>query len=73
MSRLLGIDASTSAVRVAVIRTSYRRVSIEALAEIDVAAMGGSEVEAVRAVAGAVKAEGVAVVLSGERSLYRRI
>jgi general secretion pathway protein L len=73
MSRLLGIDASASAVRVAVIRTSYRRISIEALAEIDVAAMGGSEVEALRAVAGAVKAEGVAVVLSGERSLYRRI
>ncbi len=73
MSRLLGIDASERAVRVAVIRTSYRRVSIEALAEIDVGAMGGSEVEALRAVAGTVKAEGVAIVLSGERSLYRRI
>src|SRR5215831_18652613 len=73
MSRLLGIDASARAVRVAVIRTSYRRVAIEALSEIDVGAMGGSEVEALRAVAGTVKPEGVAVVLSGERSLYRRL
>ncbi|HVY48697.1 MAG TPA: pilus assembly protein PilM [Minicystis sp.] len=72
MSRLLGIDASKDAVRVALVRTSYRRVAIEALAEVDVASVG-SELEAVRALAGPLKPEATAVVLSGEKTFFRKL
>jgi len=45
MSRLLGIDAGKNAVRTVVIRSSYKRVTLEALGEVTIAS-AGSEIEA---------------------------
>lgn len=72
MARLLGIDATKTTVRVALLHTSYRSIEIEALGEADVAA-SGSEVEAIRAAVGALRADATAISISGERSFYRRI
>lgn len=71
-SRLLGIDASRNVVRTAIVRSAYKRVTIEALGEVTIAS-AGSEVEAIRAAVGALKPDSVAIALSGERSFYRRI
>src|SRR5271170_7616142 len=51
MSRLLGIDATRTTVRAAVVRTAYRKVMLEAFGEADVA-WAGSEAEAIRLAAG---------------------
>ncbi len=72
MARLLGIDATKSAVRAAVVRTSYRRVTLEAFGEADIA-WAGSEIEAIRAAVGGIKPDACAVAISGERSFYRRL
>lgn len=72
MSKLLGIDAGKSVVRVALIRASYRRIAVEALGEATVAE-AGSEAEAIRAAVGALRPDAVAIALSGERSFYRRL
>ena len=72
MARLLGIDATKNSVRVALVRTSYRRVAIEALGEAEVA-WSGSEVEALKAAVGAAKCDAAAIALSGEKSFYRRL
>jgi general secretion pathway protein L len=72
MSRLLGIDAGKSVVRVALIRTAYRKVAVEALGEATVAD-AGSEAEAIRAAVGLIRPDGAALSLSGERSFYRRL
>jgi general secretion pathway protein L len=72
MARLLGIDATKTMVRAALVRTSYRRVTIEALGEADVAS-AGSEAEAIRAAVGIHRPDAAAMALSGERSFYRRI
>jgi len=72
MARLLGIDATKTTVRVATVRTSYRRVMLEAFGEADIA-WAGSEVEAIRIAAGGQKADGCAIALAGERSFYRRL
>lgn len=72
MSRLLGIDATKTTVRVALLRTSYRKVTLEALGEADIAA-AGSEAEAIRVAVGTIKPDAAAVALSGEKSFYRRI
>jgi len=72
MARLLGIDASKTVVRTALVRTSYRRVTLEALGEADVAT-AGSEMEALRAAVGALRPDASAISLSGERSFYRRL
>lgn len=71
-SRLLGIDASRNVVRTAILRSAYKRVTIEALGEVTIAS-AGSEVEAIRAAVGALKPDSAAIALSGERSFYRRI
>jgi general secretion pathway protein L len=72
MARLLGIDATKTSVRTAIVRTSYRRVALEALGEADVA-WAGSEALAIRAASGGVRADACAIALSGERSFYRKI
>lgn len=72
MSRLLGIDATKTTVKVALLHTSYRKVTLEALSEVDVAS-AGSEVDAIRAAVGALRPDAVSIGLSGERSFYRRI
>jgi general secretion pathway protein L len=71
MARLLGIDATKTSVRIAVIRTSYRRITLEALAEAHVG--DGGEAAAIRAAAGTLKPDAAAIALSGERSFYRRL
>ncbi|WP_437634972.1 type IV pilus biogenesis protein PilM [Sorangium sp. So ce854] len=72
MHRLLGIDAGKSVVRAALIRTTYRRVFVEALGEVAVTD-GVSEAEAIRAAVGLLRPDGAAIALSGERSFYRRL
>ncbi|WP_437876612.1 pilus assembly protein PilM [Sorangium sp. So ce513] len=72
MHRLLGIDAGKSVVRAALIRTTYRRVFVEALGEVAVTD-GVSEAEAIRAAVGLHRPDGAAIALSGERSFYRRL
>jgi general secretion pathway protein L len=72
MSRLLGIDASKSSVRVAVLHTSYRKLTLESLAEVDIATVG-SEVLAIRAAIAGIKPDAAAIALSGEKSFYRRL
>lgn len=72
MARLLGIDAGKSVVRVALIRTAYRRVFLEALGEASIAD-AGSEAEAIRAAVGVVRPDGAAIAVSGEKSFYRRL
>jgi general secretion pathway protein L len=72
MSRLLGIDAGKNVVRTAVIRSSYKRVTLEALGEVTVTS-SGSELEAIKAAVGAIKPDACAIALTGERSFYRRI
>jgi general secretion pathway protein L len=72
MARLLGIDATKTTVRVALIRTSYRKVVLEAVGEADIA-WSGSEVDAIRAAIAGQRAEACSIGLSGERSFYRRI
>jgi general secretion pathway protein L len=72
MSRLLGIDAGKNVVRTAVIRSSYKRVTLEALGEVTVTS-SGNELEAIKAAVGAIKPDACAIALTGERSFYRRI
>src|SRR5581483_10602339 len=72
MATLLGIDAGTKVVRTALLRPSYRRITIEALGEADVA-VHGSERDAIRAAAAGLKPDASAIALSGERSYYRRL
>lgn len=72
MARLLGIDATKTTVRAALIRTSYRRVTLEAFGEADVG-WAGSEVEAIKAAVGGARPDASSIGLSGERSYYRRL
>jgi general secretion pathway protein L len=72
MARLLGIDATKTTVRAAIIRTSYRRVSLEAFGEADIG-WAGSEAEAIRAAVGGARPDACAIALSGERSFFRRV
>src|SRR5438128_8553908 len=71
MSISVGIDIGASAVKVAVIRTAYRKTTLEALASADVAASGGV-VEAIRAASAAALTagkppDGIAAAIDGVR------
>jgi general secretion pathway protein L len=72
MARLLGIDISNRHVRVAVLRTSYRSVAIEALLEASYAP-GESPMAALQELAGKQKVDAVGVALAGDRCFYRRL
>jgi general secretion pathway protein L len=72
MARLLGIDASGAVVRTAILRTSYRRVVVEALGEVSFAE-AGSEASAIRLAAGMQRPDACALAISGERAFYRRL
>jgi len=72
MARLLGIDATKTTVRAALIRTSFGRVTLEAFGEADVG-WAGSEVDAIRAAVGGARPDGCSIAVSGERSFYRRV
>jgi len=71
MARLVGIDIDHSFVRVAVLRTSYRKVALEQLVEI--AIEGDREGVAVRRAMDKITGDSVAVALSGDKVLYRRL
>lgn len=71
MARLLGIDIQPLIVRAALVRTSYRRVAIEALSAAPV--IDGDVGAAIAAVSGALKTDGVAVGLPGDLCYYRRL
>jgi general secretion pathway protein L len=74
MAKYLGIDIGTTSVRAVSVRSSYRRVVIEAMAEADLAA-SPTLAEAIRAAAASLVSPGesIAVNLAGERTFVRRI
>jgi len=72
VARLCGIDSTKTVVRAALVRTSYRRVALEALREVDVAS-AGSEREAIQQAVAGLKPDASAIALSGEKSFYRRL
>src|SRR5205807_1919026 len=74
MASYLGIDVGTSGVRVVVLRSSYRRLAIEAMVEMD-RSSAPTLAEVIRAAAGPFSSAGesVAVSLEGERTFVRRV
>src|SRR3954470_20847690 len=74
MAKYLGIDIGTSYVRAVLLRTSYRRLSIEAMTEFDRSA-APMLVDVVRKAAAPLASQGesVAVNLEGEKTFIRRI
>jgi general secretion pathway protein L len=74
MAKYLGIDIGTTSVRAVSVRSSYRRIVIEAMAEADLAT-APTLVDAIRAAAAALVSPGesIAVNLAGERTFVRRI
>jgi general secretion pathway protein L len=76
MSTFLGIDIGTTAVKVAVIRTAYRKVQLAGLASVEVAQAGGvveAISQATRAVMGerAGTGDAVAVAVEGSRATVK--
>ena len=76
MSTYLGIDIGTTAVKVAVIRTAYRKVTLAGLSSVEVA-QAGSVVDAISQATRAVMGErggtgeAVAVGLQGSRATVK--
>lgn len=68
MSKILGIDIGKAVVRAALLRLSYRKITLEALGEAPVT---GTLVDAIRAAVGGHKADAIAVAISGEKTSYR--
>jgi general secretion pathway protein L len=71
MARLLGIDIAESAVRVALLRSAYRRVVVEALVEVPTAHTTVSE--AIASAVSGLRFDGSAVGMPGESVFYRRV
>lgn len=71
MARLAGIDIGTNVVRVALVRSAYRKVTVESLVEVPIAE-GGEQAAIAQAMLG-MKPDAVAVALSGDRCFYRRL
>lgn len=76
MSTYLGIDIGTTAVKVAVVRTAYRKVQLAGLASVEVAQVGGTLEAITAAVRGAMGNQGgtgdaVATGLEGQRATVR--
>ncbi len=74
MSRAVGIDIRPTHVRAALVRASYRRVVVERLVEVDVAAVGSVE-SAVQACTLQLTQhhEAVAVAIDGEQAFVHRL
>jgi general secretion pathway protein L len=74
MAKYLGIDIGTTSVRAVSVRSSYRRLAIEAMVEVDLATTP-TLAEAIRAAAGPLVSPGesIAVNLAGERTFVRRV
>lgn len=78
MSTWLGIDIGTTAVKVAVIRTTYRKVQLAGLASVEVAQAGGiteALQQAVRLVTGerGGLGDGIAISLEGQRGTVKTV
>jgi len=74
MAKYLGIDVGKRYVRAVVVRTTYRRIAIDAMIEVDTtAAPTLTEVVSLAAGSIAVPGESVAVNLEGEKTFIRRI
>jgi general secretion pathway protein L len=71
MARLAGIDIGSKIVRVAVIRTAYRKVFLESLAEAPIGDDGPAA--AIEAAMQGLKPESIAVALPGDRCYCRRV
>jgi general secretion pathway protein L len=71
MARLAGIDIGATVVRVALLKTSYRRVAVEAIAEAPIGE--GGEQEAIAQAMLGMKPDAVAAALPGDRCFYRRL
>ncbi|NUP06135.1 MAG: pilus assembly protein PilM [Polyangiaceae bacterium] len=72
MARLAGIDITSRHVRVAIVRTSYRRVAVEALLESTLTDEA-SIVPALQTLLGRTRVDATAVALPGDRCFYRRL
>src|SRR5690606_33197078 len=70
MSRWMGIDITPTAVRIALLRTSYRRTAIEALREERIADHETPSA-ALRAATAGLKADAYATALAGSRAFVR--
>lgn len=79
MARVLGIELSSSHVRVAIVRTSYRKTTIEALLEAPCRqgaageGSGDDPVAVVRELVGQQRVDATAVSLQGDKCFYRRL
>jgi general secretion pathway protein L len=71
VARLCGIDVGERVVRVALVRSAYRRPVIEALVEVPIEAEG--EAAAIKSAVAGLKPDGVAISLSGDRCFFRRL
>lgn len=77
MSTWLGIDIGTTAVKVAAVRTAYRKVQLVGLASVEVAQVGGVN-EAIAAATKVVMGErglgdGIAIGLEGQRATVKTL
>ena len=74
MSRLVGIDVRSGVIRVAILRTSYRGVSLESLLEFDVAAFDDvQQALKVLVLPHLHPGDSVAAALDGQRVFVRRV
>lgn len=71
MARLCGIDVGERVVRVALLRSAYRRPVVEALIEVPIEAEG--EGAAIKAAVAGLKPDGFAISISGDRCFFRRL
>src|SRR5512140_3233265 len=76
MSTWLGIDIGTTAVKVAVIRTAYRKVQLAAVASVEIAQAGSAQDAvslAVRAATGGGVGDAIATAIEGSRATVRTL
>ncbi|MDB4943378.1 MAG: Type pilus biosis protein PilM [Labilithrix sp.] len=77
MSTFLGIDIGATAVKVAAVRTSYRRIQLVGLASVEVAQAGGVNeaiIEAARlATGGRGLGDAIAVALEGQKATIKTV
>jgi general secretion pathway protein L len=71
MARLAGIDIGSKHVRVAVVRTAYRRVIVESLVEKPIG--DGGPKDALRAAMSGLRPDAIATALPGDRCYCRRV
>lgn len=74
MAKWLGIDVGGESVRVVLVRSSYRKLAVEAIGEHDLATVP-TLADAIRAAAGPLATQGdsVAIAIEGERTFVRSL